>query len=179
MRASICFSTTNKSISKIIRWFTNANVSHVYLKFYDQTLGTNLIIHSDYGGVQIDLLDKFIINNFTVEEYEINDPRLDEATKKNLWHLGKYYSYKKLINWAWLIIFKRWIVRKVKEPVKNPKSFICVDYLLYLLNDSKIIYLPIGYFTPHNFLIWCQNNYEKLNWTRHIFDVKPMWLETK
>ena len=177
MKLAIGFSTTNSIWSKLIRWFTKANISHVYLKIWDQTFGTHLVLHSDWDGVQFDLLEKFSINNFTVEEYEIDDPRLDEAIKKNLWFLGRSYDYKKLISWAWLIIFKRYIVRKIKEPSKDPKKIICVDFILFPTNEAGLTHLPIGYLTPIDFGKWCKENYESLGWTRKIYDDTPEWLK--
>lgn len=177
MKIQICFSTTNGIHSKLIRWFTKANVSHVYLKIFDQTFGTYLVLHADWDGVQFDLLDKFSINNFTIEEYEIDDPRLDEAIKKNLWYLGKAYDYYKLISWAWVIFFKRWFVRKIKDPIKDPKKIWCVDFVLYAFNSSGITHLPIGYFTQKDFQQWCLENYQSLGWIRKIYDDTPKRLK--
>lgn len=177
LKVSICFSTTNSLPSKVIRWLTKANISHSYLKVYDQTFGTNLVLHADFDGIQIDLFDKFSINNFTVVEYEIDDPRLDEAIKKNLWYLGKSYDYKKLFNFAWAVIFKRWFIRKIKDPISNPRSLICVDFILYAINYSKICKLPIGYMYTNEFESWCFENHESLGWKRTTFDDTPKWLK--
>lgn len=177
MKVSICFSTTNSIFSKIIRWITKAKISHSYLKIWDQTFSANLCLHSDWDGIQIGLLEKFTIDNFTVEEYEIEDPRLDEAVKKNLWHLGKFYNYYQLFNLAWMIILKRWFVRKIKEPAKDPKKIVCVDYVLYVFNEAGITHLPIGHLTTADLLKWCRENYESLGWKRKTFDDTPKWLQ--
>lgn len=176
MRLSICFSTTNAFYSKIIRWLTGGSASHVYIRFFDQTLGTEMILHSDMPGVVFNLAEEFKIKNFTIEEYEIDDPRLDQAVKNNLWFLGKSYDYYKLINWAWIIIFKRWFVRKIKDPSKDPKKIVCVDYVLYIFNEAGITCLPIGYLTPADLLSWCRENYNNLGWKQKIFDNTPEWL---
>ena len=178
MKVSVCFSTTNSLASRVIRWLTSSNVSHVYLKIFDQTLGTYMVLHSDWDGIQFDLFEKFSINNFTVEEFEIDDPRLDGAIQKNLWHLGKFYDYRKLISWAWLIMFKRWIVRKIKEPTKDPRKIICVDYILYVLNEANLTCLPIGHLVTADLLKWHRDNYENLGWKRTTFEENwPGWLK--
>ena len=177
MKISLCYSTTNALYSKVIRWITKANVSHVYIRFYDETLGTDMILHSDMPGVVFNMAEIFSIKNFTTEEYEIEDERLKEAIKNNLWHLGKSYHYFKLIDWAVFIIFKRWLVRKIKNPVSNPKKLICVDFVLFILNDAGITHLPIGLMTPIDLLQWCKENYEKLGWKRKVFDDTPDWLK--
>lgn len=177
MKLKIGFSTTNSIWSKIIRWITKANMSHTYIKFYDSTLGTDLILHSDYSGVEFDLAEKFHISNFVIEEYEIDDARLDKAIKNNLWHLGKRYDYYKMFNFIFFIMFKRWFIRKVKNPIVDVKKILCVDFILYALNDAEITQLPIGYMTPTALSKWCYENYEKLGWKRKTYDDTPQWLK--
>ena len=156
---------------------TKANTSHVYFRLFDQTLGAEMVLHSDMPGVVFRLFDEFKIKNFTTEEYEINDERLDQAVKDNLWHLGKKYHFFKLLDWSIFIIFKRWLIRKVKNPAAPVKKLICVDFLLYILNQAGITQLPIGYLTPKDFQKWCLENYESLGWKRKIFDDTPQWLK--
>lgn len=177
MKIKIGFSTTNSIWSKIIRRLTKANVSHTYIKFYDSTLGTDLVLHADYSGVQFELAEKFDIGNFTVEEYEIDDTRLDKAVKNNLWHLGKKYNYYKMFNFIFFIMFKRWFVRKMKNPIVDAGKIICVDFIFYILNDAEITNLPIGYIAPKLFSKWCQENYEQFGWKRKIYDDAPQWLK--
>ncbi|MBI2449651.1 hypothetical protein HYV49_05135 [Candidatus Pacearchaeota archaeon] len=170
MKIKIGFSTSNSIISKLIRWFTKSEVSHAYIEVYDEFLQINLIIHADFQGIIIQLAKEFDIGNRRLEEYEIDDIRLDNTLKDNLWYLGKKYDYFKFINFAFFIIFKRWLIRKVKNPYIDPQKLVCVDFILYILNGAKIISLPIGYLTPKFFKDWCKENYENLNWKRKIYD---------
>lgn len=156
---------------------TSATISHVYIKFFDQTLGTEMILHSDMPGVVFNLAEEFKIKNFTIEDYEIDDTRLDQAIKNNLWFLGKKYNYFKLIDLTFFIIFKRWFVRKIKNPVSNPKKIICVDFVLFILNEAGLTQLPIGHLTQKDFQQWCYENHESVGWKRKIYDDTPEWLK--
>lgn len=176
MKVSISFSTTNSLASRLIRWITNGKASHVYLKIYDQTFGADFVLHSDYDGIQIGLLEKFALNNFTLESFVIDDHRLDDAVKKNLWHLGKSYDYYQLFDMAWAFMLKRWFVRKIKEPTKDPRKIICVDFVLYIFNQAGLTCLPIGLMSANDLLNWCRENYETFKWERMIFEEKPGWL---
>ena len=118
----------------------------------------------------MDLAEKFFIDNIPIEEFEVDDKRLDEAVKKNMWHLGKKYDYYKLFNWAWSIMLKRWFVRKMKDPLKSPKKLICVDFILYIFNEADITRLPIGFLTPIDLHKWCLENYKEMSWVHHLFD---------
>src|SRR4030042_2869142 len=128
MIIALGFSRTNTLASKIIRLFTKSQVSHVYVRVFDKFFKVSLILHSDWGGVQFDLAEKFDMENQAIEEFIINDARLDAAIAKNLWHLGNGYAYIRLINWAWAIILKRWIVRKIKDPIMDPSKLVCTDF---------------------------------------------------
>jgi len=170
MKIALGFSRTNTLVSKSIRWFTKSQVSHVYIRVYDLTFKTYFILHSDMPGVVIDLAERFDMENTVLEEYIISDPRLDEAIRKNLWHLGKKYDYLKIVNLAWAIILKRWFVRKIKDPIVSPKALICVDFALFILNDAGLTNLPIGYMTQRELKEWAAKNHETLGWKRVIHD---------
>lgn len=168
MKIAIGFSRTNYLPSRLIRLFIKSPISHTYVRVYDKFFKVPFILHSDWGGVQFDLAEKFDIENIAIEEYIVDDARLDDAIRKNLWHLGKGYAYVKLANWAWAIIFKRWFVRKVKDPGVNPSKLICTDFILYILNSAGITEIPIGSMTPADLRQWCEENHEKLGWRRII-----------
>jgi hypothetical protein len=170
MIIALGFSRTNAWLSKTIRFFTGGQVSHVYIRVFDKFFKVPLILHSDWGGVQFDLAEKFDMENIAIEEYIIDSPALDDAMRKNLWHLGKGYAYIKLFNWTWAIILKRWFVRKVKDPIMDPSKLVCVDFALYILNAAGLTDFPIGSLHPFELLQWCQQNHEKFGWKRIVHD---------
>ena len=162
---------TNFLPSKLIRFFTNASVSHTYIRYYDRTWKKYMILHSDFGGVQPALAERFDIENTAIVEFVIEDLRLIEAVANNLWHLSKGYNYKRIWSWMWLIILKRWFVRKIKAPTISPKSLICVDFILYILRDARLTELEIGQSTPADLLKWFEENYEQKGWTKVIRNI--------
>ena|SRR3990167_2794022 len=166
MKVILGFSTTDKWMSRAIRLFTKAPLSHVYLRINDTFLKAPLIIHSDFSGVVIQHAEVFDLENKIIQEYEIDSPILDIVLGKNLWHLGKKYDWKKVFNHAAFILLKRWVVRKIKNPTINPRKLICVDFLLYIFNAAGITDLPIGYLTPKDLYDWCEINWQKLKWKK-------------
>lgn len=164
MKVALGFSRTNNLPSKLIRWFTKSQVSHTYLRLYVPTFKRYFVLHADWDGVKFELAEKFDTENIVIKEYIINDKRLDDAIVKNLWYIGRRYDYVKLFNWAWAIMLKRWIVRKVKDPSADPKKLICVDFNLYVFNGAGITNLPIGEMHPQELDKWCEDNREKMNW---------------
>jgi hypothetical protein len=120
-------------------------------------------------GVIIVRGEDFNVQNIVLEEFEIDDIKLNKSIKGNLRHLGKPYDYWEIFDWALFLRFKRWFKRKVKNPLQDPKKMICVDFVLRILNDAEIINLPVGLLNPQTFRDWCMENYEKLGWKRNIF----------
>lgn len=175
MKIAVGFSTTNSFFAKAVRFFTNSTISHTYIRFYDKTLKTYLILHADFGGVQFTLAERFDAENTSMCEYVLHDPSFDVAIVKNLWHLDKKYHYRKILEWMWLIVLKRWIVRKIKQPFphRNPKKLICTDFVLYILNAAGITDIDIGSMTPQDLLKWFEEHYEKMNWKKIVRADEP------
>lgn len=172
MKVQVGFSTTNSIPSRLIRWFLGSEVSHTYLRFYDEFLQTHLVIHADWPGVVIDHWDLFKIQNIVVEEYTIQDPKLKPALIQNLRHLRKKYPYWALPNWAWAITFKRWVKKKVQNPTKNPSRMICVDLLLHILNMAEITDMALNEHHPVSFRQFFSDNWEAKGWIRTVYEVK-------
>lgn len=161
MKISIGFSRTNGYLSKTIRWFLGSDISHVYIKIEDLFLGTTLVLHADLPGVVFEDYDLFAKKNEVIEEYTIEDRRLNKSIKKNLRLLGRRYDYMELFGWAWTIAFRRWFKKKVKKPFDDPKKLICVDFAVKILNDAEISQLPNCELNPQTFRNWIRNNIDK------------------
>lgn len=168
MKIRVGFSTTNSWISKTIRWFTKGNISHSYIRFYDDFLDEDLVMHADWPGVLIEPAALFEATNIVIEEFEITDPRLKGSIKYNLRHLRKKYDYWNLAYWAKVITFKRWIKRKIKKPVENPTRMICVDFCLFILNRAGITNIAYNSLSTTEFREWFIDNYEEFGWKREI-----------
>lgn len=161
MRVVVGFSTSNSLVSKTIRWFIGSNVSHTYLRFIDEFLGLDLIAHADWPGVVIIAKDKFIKQNQIIEEYEFEGSNLKQALVKNFKFLGGKYDYLSILGWAWTITFRRWTKIKLKNPLDDPKSMICVDFVIRFLNNAHIANIPIGSMNPKGILMFLRDNFLK------------------
>jgi hypothetical protein len=173
MKIAVGFSTTNSLFAKAVRFFTNSTISHTYIRFYDKTLKTYLILHSDFGGTQFSLAERFDAENISMYEYIINNETLDKAIADNLWHLDKKYHYRKIWSWMWLIMLKRWVVRKIKDPIENPKKLICTDFVVFILNAAGVTDIEIGSMTPDDLHKWCEQNYQQRGWKKIVREDEP------
>lgn len=166
MRVVLGFSYGNGWLSKIIKWFINSDVSHTYIKIKKGLMDSNICFHSDPEGVVIQLEETFNAENNVVEEYEIEDERVEKSITRNLKFLGKKYDYMRLVNWAWFIAFKRWVKLKMKNPTEAPGKIICVDLVIRILNGAGVTCLGYGNMTPSDLREWVRQNYQILGWKR-------------
>jgi len=147
-----------------------SKVSHTYIKFYDVTLGIEMVAHSDFIGVVIVPLSKFVSDNIPIEEFEIIDPSLDASLRKNMRFIGRKYDFMNLIGWVPVLMFKNWFRRKIRNPLDDPQRMICVDFCLHITNDANATSLPYNILNPQELLKWFRDNYEKNKWTRKVLD---------
>ena len=169
MKIRIGFSRTDTFISKAIRWFLGANISHTYIRYHDEFMDLNYVVHADWPGVLPVLADRFDKENISVEEYEFEIPK--SALKRNLRLLGNRYDYLAIFGWAWTITLRRWIKKKIENPIEDPKKLICVDFCLRVLNDAKITTIPSASMNPIQLLHYLRDNYESLSGSRHILEM--------
>jgi len=164
MKIIVGFSTTNSIWSRLFRWFMQANISHCYIRIFDEYLQVPLIVHADYPGVIFEHADTFDRENIIIEEFEIEDDRLVVGFQNNLRFLKMKYDWWNIFNWALVIKFQRWFKRKVKHPTEDPKKLICVEFIVRILNNSGITHLPIGMLHPKTFREWMLSNYKNFGW---------------
>lgn len=170
MKIRVGFSTTDGPWSKLICWFTEAEVSHTYIRLYDEYLEVPIVIHADLPGLVVEHAVRFDQHNYVIEEFEIEDERLKESFKKNLHQLRKKYNWWDILSWAFVLKFKRWFKRKVRDPLEDPKKLICVDWVVGILNDAEIpnLHFPLGTLHPRNLRYWFNQNYKKFGWTKIV-----------
>lgn len=164
MRLTVGFSTTNLFVSKAIRWFLGAQVSHTYVRFYDPFLETEMVFHADWPGVIIEDYEQFLSQNTVIEEYDIEDDKVKEIIRCNLKMLRRKYDGWNIANWAWAIIFKRWVKKKFEEPLENPKKLICVQFVLRFIR--KIVPVPKEDLNPKSCREWMSSVHEQYGWKK-------------
>lgn len=160
MKVAVGFSTSDMWFSSIIRFITNSKVSHCYIRVYDEFLKTNLVFHVERT-MGILRAEEFDRDNRVVEEFVIDDERIDNSLILNLEHLGKKFNWADWFGWcppaSW------WLKKRTKDFTFN--KLICVDYILRVLNDAGITRLPYGVMTPEMLRRWFFQYYNGFGWS--------------
>ena len=173
MKIRIGFSYTNTLISRIIRKLTKSEVSHTYIRLYDTFLEADLLFHADWNGIVFVQTAEFEKNNVLLEEFELDDPRLAQAIKQNLRRLGHGYDYLRLFGFTWVVIFRRWMSKKINNSLlRDPKKMICTQFVCRVLNDSGMFELPEHNLDPKLLLEWFRKNHKNYVSTSTIENIE-------
>jgi hypothetical protein len=125
----IGFSTTNQWISRLIRWVTDAEVSHVFLIYNDNKLDQDMVLDVAFSGYRVLPLDLFARHNTIVHVVE---PAVDLTPGMRVvarW-LGRPYD------WRAFVAFSRWFRSLRNNPTENPKAIICTEVVVHALRLS-------------------------------------------
>ena len=133
---TVGFSTTNKLMSRFIRWITQGKVSHAWIAYDDATLGMRMVMQAEAWGFEVRPWKKWLTQNKWVAEYTLVCPVvvLTKSLKKLAELLGTHYDYKSaalvgIINW-----FKRLSKSKFKQ---SPKKLMCAEAVVRFLQWSN------------------------------------------
>ena len=129
---SIGFSTTDKLVSRLVRWFTKSTVSHSFIVF--DWLGEKWVLESEWAGIQIIPLSRFMSKgNTIVDTIDLPDVSMDDL-KFALQDSGVAYDYGGLFGSIFPII-GTWLKMKWKNPWQNTKAMFCSEFIVVWLQD--------------------------------------------
>ena len=129
----IGFSTSSQIKSKLIRFITDAPMSHAYIKIFDPERNTNVVFHADGDDVHYMTYNNFLSENKVIEEIEIeiSDEQAKVAECIRVTEIGKPYSNMKLFGFIWMRFLLLFNI-KIGNPFDNNSSRICVE----IVSDS-------------------------------------------
>lgn len=123
------FSTSNKLLSRFIRWVTGADVSHVWFLF--ERDGKDYVFQADMGGIQINdymlATSKWTIIKIIPLKVDIELP----------WDkLGEHYDYGGLIG-NFFVYVGRWLKKKWSNPFASAHAMFCSELVAFTLEEKK------------------------------------------
>jgi hypothetical protein len=138
---AIGFETDRASwISKIIRFFTRSQWSHVFIvAAEDLVTGKREILEADWQGIQKAFLDKYQGKHIKVALYQVNLPltqRID-ALAACMTLVGRSYGYLQLVGLA-LILPLRWVGIYKTNPISSGR--VCSELALRYLQQLEVDY---------------------------------------
>jgi hypothetical protein len=128
------FSTSNALVSRLIRYFTKAKVSHTFLVIRSPMLEEDLVIEAGWGGFQATTLRRFKKKNEIVALLKPIVP-LDKGLRDSLAWLGESYDFGGLFGMAFVLL-GRWLRRKYANPLHDSRALFCSEANTLVLQAS-------------------------------------------
>lgn len=128
------FSTTNKIISRLIRWITKAQVSHTFLIV--ELYGKPWVVGAEFQGLMMMSVEKFQKDNMIKAVCRV--PELtDEHLAVVMQDLGEAYDFGGLVGGI-IPQIGRWFKQKWKNPWANSKAMICSEFVCLALQEAGL-----------------------------------------
>lgn len=131
---TIGFSTTNKWISRLIRWVTRGRVSHAWIAFYDPCLEVRLVMQAESWGYEVRPWELWRSQNILVAEFK---PKfgLVGPLRRIAKSLGVKYDWKS----AFFSGLWRWFGVWIRGRFNSPKKLMCAEAVIRFLQDGGCI----------------------------------------
>lgn len=135
MTVQIGFSTSNAWISRAIRFFTRAKVSHAFLTYNDITIGEPMVMEADYTGYHLRSFKSATLSSTIVVLSTPKSP-IDGILPLCAGWLDKPYDYLGIVGFIWVCI-GRWCKAKWHSPLHDSKALFCSESIVLALQDLK------------------------------------------
>jgi hypothetical protein len=130
---TVGFSTTNKFMSRVIRWATGGRVSHAWISFYDKCLGTRFVLQAETWGYELRTWSRWNAENILVAEFKpVGD--LSGAMLWSLKSLGLRYDWTS----AFFAGIRRWLGRWVRGKFSSPGRLMCAEAVIRFLSHGGV-----------------------------------------
>ena len=143
LAVTVGFSTTNKWISRLIRWITRGEASHAWLAFDDPSLGVRFVMQAEAWAVELRPWDRWKTENLLVDQYELVGPDADEAVR---WAVKQYVGAEYDYRAALLAGLWRWFGRWIRGKFNSPKKLMCAEVVIRTLQHAG--YFSVEHFDP-------------------------------
>lgn len=154
------FSTGSSIVARLIRWFTQSKISHVYVRYYDCSLGTWMVIGAKFLGVEVESFSKFKEKSKIIFEFKCLKS-LDVALKTMSSRIGQPYDFPALLGMSWVVLMWKWMKVRIVNPFSDSRTFICTEFVMDILRMGRLNGLP-GYgsesVTPEELFKFCAND---------------------
>jgi len=134
LNITVGFSTTNKLLSRIIRWVTRGKVSHAWIAFDDPTLGLRFVMQAEAWGFEVRPWKRWLRENRLVAEYRPAKD-LTESLKWIARSLGVKYDWAS----AFFAGLWRWFGVLIRGKFNSPKKLMCAEAVIRFLQHGGVV----------------------------------------
>jgi hypothetical protein len=125
-------------LSPILRRIMRTRYSHIWVLLDDALFDVDMVLGTEKQGFQLIPYDRFLKSNDVIMVYD-PDPsyHLDVGLRAVAPLIGEPYDGLGLVGMAW-VMFGRWLKRKFRNPLANPKALFCSESVAMVLVKSAV-----------------------------------------
>jgi hypothetical protein len=128
------FSTTNKFMSRVIRFFTRGRCSHAWIRYWDDTLQQYMVMQAELHGYETIPWKRWRTKNKLVAAFEPVTLDLMSGVRFMASFLGADYDLRSAL-WVGLT---RWLKKRWHRPASSPGSLMCSEAVCRILQTGEI-----------------------------------------
>lgn len=147
------FSTRPGAFSSLIRFCTNSEVSHTYVRIPVPEYGESMVFQASGLQVNYTNYELFKEKSKVIEEYEIEveDETYEYAELLRITESGKPYSFLTVLGFVWILAMKGLGISVANPFSDGSKSYICVELVCDSLGMTKMS----EHISPEDLRRWC------------------------
>lgn len=135
----IGFTASDGLVSRLIRWFTKGDVSHVFLLYWSPVwdswvehgaVGRGFIATKAPGGSVKHLKSLYYVGDLTPGMAACSD------------FLGAPYDYRGLLGMTWVEFAKHRLKKQAKNPLEADHAMFCSEIVRRIIRESPNVMLP-------------------------------------
>jgi hypothetical protein len=155
------FSTTNKLLSRIIRWFTGSQVSHTFLCFdwkFSDGAKIPMVLEASFEGLRMVPFERFLTQSKLVALLPLNGVTLGQL-KPLLERLGTPYDAGGLVGNI-IVRMGAFFKKAWKNPIADKNALFCSEAVVEVLQNigyPRADSLVASDTTPQDLLLFLQS----------------------
>ena len=136
----IAFTKGTGLISRLMDWFQKGDWSHVLLLNWNLTWEAWEVMDTTSGGVRVCAWEAFKKSNHVVKVFKCDHDLV--PTMRNYYGLvgdpKDEYDYWSILGFVWIKLMWWWFAVKIRNPLNNPKAWVCSGFVHRVFNQSKL-----------------------------------------
>jgi hypothetical protein len=145
-RIYILLSTGIDNTSALIRWYTNSDISHALIAWWNSEFDTVMTLGAQSNGLTVETLDTFLAAG-NVIKYVFTAPGLWVGARKNRDLIDCPYDYYGLIGMGAVEAWQHWTKSWINNPLSSKRALFCSAYAQKICIDSG--YSVAAYLQPN------------------------------
>jgi hypothetical protein len=134
LNVTIGFSTTNRLMSRLIRWVTGGKVSHTWIALDIEPLGQRFVMQAEWHGYELRPISRWRRENIWVAEFTPLGAPLELPVRRRARSLGcRYDVIAAFFSGIWTWLKSLGVAVRIRS---TPRRLMCAEAVIRTLQDA-------------------------------------------